>query len=418
MNILLELLYCLMYVSSLAYCILKIQNITYTYKSVLRIICLCLIYAVINYFITNTNALHGNWFILSNIICIFSDFIFACILLKKIKVQHLFYTSLYYVIFSCFVSLYITSFIYFFDNQYLDAIYNNIVRFLITLLSNSTAIFTYLMISKTYAFLDFNIPRKQYYIFVFSNTLSIILLLTFSILLLNESSPYFLAVCILVLSQIFITNYFINSICIMYKKSNKLELAQYANKISLKHLKDLEVENTRINKFKHDTNNHLAILNELIEVNTPAADYLNKMQDKFKSNLLIRSGNFYVDACINAKIRLFPEINFDISAIVSKDINIQEDDLCSLLFNLIDNAVEATKNTKDNNVCIKITSIKQMLLIKISNPNIGDLTFETEKGKGHGQGMTIIKEIIKKYNGTIDYSYINNVVYCSVQLDC
>ncbi|WRK52670.1 GHKL domain-containing protein [Coprobacillaceae bacterium CR2/5/TPMF4] len=80
------------------------------------------------------------------------------------------------------------------------------------------------------------------------------------------------------------------------------------------------------------------------------------------------------------------------------------------MFNLIDNAVAAARDTNDKTVTIKIISKNDMLLIEISNSANKEPNFITTKGKGHGNGMMIIKEIVSSLGGMINYKYNQNLV--------
>ena len=51
-----------------------------------------------------------------------------------------------------------------------------------------------------------------------------------------------------------------------------------------------------------------------------------------------------------------------------------------------------------------------MLLIEISNSANKEPSFMTTKGKGHGNGMMIIKEIVSSLGGMINYKYNQNLV--------
>ena len=179
------------------------------------------------------------------------------------------------------------------------------------------------------------------------------------------------------------------------------------------YLNDLKHEQLELSKFKHDFINHLDVLNGLVNNDSKEAkQYLVKLNHNLNEiKQIVFSGNNVIDAIVNSKISLNPDINFETSLIVKADLKIPEDKLSSLLFNLIDNAVEAARQTDNKNITIKIVSKEDMLLIEVSNPVVQEPNFITTKGKGHGNGMMIIKEIIASLGGMIDYKYTNNRVF-------
>lgn len=100
---------------------------------------------------------------------------------------------------------------------------------------------------------------------------------------------------------------------------------------------------------------------------------------------------------------------------------IDEIDFCIILGNLLDNAIEAEQNVKSKNINLFIAEDKGVIYAKIQNnieePNHIKL-FETSKTDkvNHGIGIRSVKEIIKKYDGTIRFNVMNNKFEVSLLL--
>ena len=109
--------------------------------------------------------------------------------------------------------------------------------------------------------------------------------------------------------------------------------------------------------------------------------------------------------------------SYVVDAVIDRNVNIAQDKLCSLLFNLIDNATEAALKTAEKIVEIKIFSKGNMLLISIINSTNRPLNYESKKGRDHGKGLIIIKEVVETYHGTMEYFYENNKVHCDILLN-
>ncbi|HBL68443.1 MAG TPA: ATP-binding protein, partial [Firmicutes bacterium] len=64
---------------------------------------------------------------------------------------------------------------------------------------------------------------------------------------------------------------------------------------------------------------------------------------------LIKSGNVKVDAILNSKLSLAKErqVNVSAKAIVPSELSMSEIDLCVILGNLLDNAIEAALRLED-----------------------------------------------------------------------
>ena len=104
----------------------------------------------------------------------------------------------------------------------------------------------------------------------------------------------------------------------------------------------------------------------------------------------------------------------DINAQLPANTGIAEDDLCTVLTNLLDNAIESMDREKENlpgdTPVIRITlrSIHHFLVINVSNPcighsPIGPRLFLTSKKDNihHGWGLKSVRKTVHKYNGSL-----------------
>ena len=83
------------------------------------------------------------------------------------------------------------------------------------------------------------------------------------------------------------------------------------------------------------------------------------------------TGNLNVDAILNAKISLALEngIRCDYKAVIPKELSVSDIDLCVVIGNLIDNAVEACRTVKKEEQFLRlyIAPLKQQLYITVTN---------------------------------------------------
>ena len=83
-----------------------------------------------------------------------------------------------------------------------------------------------------------------------------------------------------------------------------------------------------MSKFKHDINNHLQVLEEVVETESVANQYLKAIKEDLNAPVkLIRTGNIFVDARSNAKIRNNDEVNYVVDAVIDRNVNIAQDKL-------------------------------------------------------------------------------------------
>lgn len=95
-------------------------------------------------------------------------------------------------------------------------------------------------------------------------------------------------------------------------------------------------------------------------------------------------------------------------------------DLCNLIGNMFDNAIEASQNSEKRFIYFEISqkndnlniflknSIDQSVLT--SNPHLQS----TKKSNNHGFGTSIIKEIAMRHHGIADFYEEDNCFCCNV----
>ena len=141
-------------------------------------------------------------------------------------------------------------------------------------------------------------------------------------------------------------------------------------------------------------------------------EYLDSLEtDLNRIDTLIKSGNVMVDAILNSKLSLAAnrKISINAKAVVPKNINISEIDLCVIIGNLFDNAIEACLLLDDETkrfIRVYMDLKKDNLYLSVTNSYSGRLQktggrYESGKGGDHGFGNISVDKIIDKYGGYI-----------------
>ena len=185
-----------------------------------------------------------------------------------------------------------------------------------------------------------------------------------------------------------------------------------------------------IQSFKHDLNNQLITLYELISNQNikQAKELLSSLTEQTKlKQLYSTTGYFPIDSIINYKLQFAEQdkINIKTQISIPSEINIEITDIITVLGNLLDNALKAVKLLSDNQryINIKISYTQGRLVIRIKNPYFDKIKLEnnqiisTQKDSNiHGYGLKNVNKIADKYNGIMITDYKNHIFTVDVLL--
>lgn len=203
---------------------------------------------------------------------------------------------------------------------------------------------------------------------------------------------------------------------------------QYENEKELARLKSeqaelLERDYTTLNnayavnaRLFHDFHNHIGALRQLLshEKYADAVRYLDELQEPVRELAdTVWTGDETADYLINSKTAAAAEYGVRLQAQVEypRHTNIRSADLCAILGNLLDNALEAAKQAEkpeQRMIRLTIRRINQMLVIKVENgfatapvSENGELKTTKTDGGLHGWGLKSARTAAEKYDGMI-----------------
>lgn len=169
----------------------------------------------------------------------------------------------------------------------------------------------------------------------------------------------------------------------------------------------------------HDINNHLQTIYSLAEKKDHAAiqQYITRISAPTEQlSGILWTGVGIVDAILNAKkeLALKKGYQMDINAQLPSNTGITSDDFCTILGNLIDNAIESLdrQHIPDTAATIHVTlrRINHFLIFQISNPcsqlprrKLDFFLSAKRDFLKHGWGLKSVKRSVIKYNGTFSY---------------
>lgn len=193
--------------------------------------------------------------------------------------------------------------------------------------------------------------------------------------------------------------------------------------------KELAKKQRISNKVAHDLKNQLFALEELMKKDPASgAEEFKKITDKLLSvSAMTFTGIDSIDALITVKKIKMQEndIHFTHRLCMPKETILPLPELCVVLGNLLDNAIEANEKVSKNYrfISLAITQKQGYLSIQISNAISekvkikNNQIFTTKRNKEiHGFGLQSVKEITEKYNGTISFEQEENIFTVIVML--
>ena len=190
-----------------------------------------------------------------------------------------------------------------------------------------------------------------------------------------------------------------------------------------------QYEETR--RIRHDIKQSYTVIGSLIKDGKyeEAQEYiLSDKQTIEATEVLVDVGNDFINAMLNAKLTAAKTAGAEVICGVVKDISgVKPTDLCNLLGNLLDNALEAVKKCESNDRLIEVNIHKSnnSLVVTVSNTisdaenslnNISKGISSKADPSGHGFGAKSIKRIAEKYNGTANFFEDDGLLCCQVEL--
>lgn len=168
-------------------------------------------------------------------------------------------------------------------------------------------------------------------------------------------------------------------------------------------------------RLRHDLRNHLTALQGLLaRGQTKAADdYLKQLLDSAALHGRRRlCENETADIVLSAKAQAMEQagVNARFGVSLPKELPLAPTDLCALLGNALDNALEAARRTPEGWVSVRARADKGLLMLRVENSAPGlpvrEKTgrFATTKAdkSAHGFGLAGMEEIARRCGGTLE----------------
>ena len=189
-------------------------------------------------------------------------------------------------------------------------------------------------------------------------------------------------------------------------------IAAYQRELIETHYAEVENMYNKMRGWRHDYRNHIQVM----KAHAAAGDleaiqsYLDMLDTDLNTvDTVVKTGNAMADAILNSKISLAQSKGIAVrcDAHIPVALKMSELDLCCILGNLFDNAIEASLPLPEDQRLIRVYMDMKGPQLYISFTNftaVGKLPkagkrFRSTKGDGHGFGLVRIDHIIERLDG-------------------
>ena len=197
-----------------------------------------------------------------------------------------------------------------------------------------------------------------------------------------------------------------------FSKQIDKRIAAYQRELIETHYREVENMYRQIRGWRHDYRNHIQMMKVLAANGNMDAlkVYLDELDTDLNTvDTVVKTGNPMADAILKSKISLARSRNIptQVDAHIPVKLKMSELDLCCIIGNLFDNAMEASMALPEEKRLIRVYMDMKGTQLYISFTNFTAAKklskvgkgFKTSKGEGHGFGLVRMDDIVSRYDG-------------------
>ena len=198
---------------------------------------------------------------------------------------------------------------------------------------------------------------------------------------------------------------------LVLENHERLEEADKLASLRESYYQGLRREETQVRTLRHDLRNHLTALRGLVELGEDgkALQYIDQLAD----SPALRGGkrlceNDAANAVLSAKAEAMGRagLTADFSVSLPRELSLADADLCALLGNALDNAMEAAEGAEDKTVTLRCRKEKGLFMLRVENAYAGELSPDLATTKAdkaaHGFGLAGMREIAERLGGSLE----------------
>lgn len=206
----------------------------------------------------------------------------------------------------------------------------------------------------------------------------------------------------------------LDQVLLTVQKRYDLSSAAFQRSLLESHYQEVKDIYLQMRGWRHDYHNHLQSFKSYLAQGQveELGEYLNELEAELDSiDTLVKSGNAMVDAILNSKLSLARkhEIDLNVKVAVLGALPISDVDLCVILGNLMDNAIEACQQIPVGERWLRLYLDTQgeQLYLSIQNAakeilDFNERNYISTKRGDHGLGLKRVSLLVEKYQGFLN----------------
>jgi hypothetical protein len=215
--------------------------------------------------------------------------------------------------------------------------------------------------------------------------------------------------------------------CILFSYKKLQQIFRLSTEISLleqqehslnQYVEEAKTRYDETKSFRHDIRNHIAVVKKLLQGGKleEAVSYIEDMDDMAeKMSFPCSTNNPVVDILVGNKLGIAKSMGIDVdcSLLLPYPCSLRDIDICIVLSNALDNAIQAVKNLgagTEKYIHVSGRIQGDFLMMEIENSFHGKGAFKK------GTGLSNVKKVAEKYGGAMSIEIQENVFALHVLL--
>ncbi len=263
------------------------------------------------------------------------------------------------------------------------------------------------------------VPLKQWIMIFLMPVVSTIILYIIYYSFMNESEKSGMFLYGIAVMGVLYINFAVFDFFETYLKQIRLSVLEQVVELENLNYKQMEYIYNDMRKLKHDVNNQLSVIKELVaqsKTETAKEVLVNISKQLDNAGTICYTGETIIDSVINIKLKKAYEDGIKISKRINvTEFKLDKIELCRVMGNALDNAIEGCRRSecKEPHIYISIQEVDEKIVIEINNDsdyvNIHKMQTKKANKSAHGIGMKSMKDSIKKLNGHMSYDCKDNI---------